>query len=167
MKHERRLHRDIKPQNILINSLGQVKLTDFGVSKELMNTVAMGKTYVGTFKYMAPERLMNQPHNFASDIYSLGIVLYELAVGRTPFADLGEESQINVCQIAVSEVIPTLPEGRFSPHFRDFVSRCISKQPGDRPAPEKLLGHPWLAQHAANSLGEATQNVRQWIASLQ
>lgn len=166
MKYERRLHRDIKPQNILINSLGQVKLTDFGVSKELMNTMAMGKTYVGTFKYMAPERLRNLPHDYPSDIYSLGIVLYELATGCSPFADLGDR-QIDVLQIVVSEDIPTLPEGNFSPQFRDFVGRCVSKRPGDRPTCEQLLGDPWLAQHAATSLGDATQNVREWIASLQ
>ena len=59
LKHARRLHRDLKPQNILLNSQGMVKLTDFGLSRELQETVGMCMTFVGTFKYMSPERIKN------------------------------------------------------------------------------------------------------------
>ena len=66
LKHDKRVHRDIKPGNLLINSRGEVKVTDFGVSAELQSSVQMCGTFVGTFKYMSPERIRNQPYNYAS-----------------------------------------------------------------------------------------------------
>ncbi len=97
LKHERRVHRDIKPSNILINSSGQIKLTDFGVSKELMSSIAMGQTFVGTFKYMSPERVQNKPHSYSSDIWSLGIVLIECATKKCPFDEVDSVSEIVLC----------------------------------------------------------------------
>ncbi|KAJ3740549.1 kinase-like domain-containing protein [Lentinula detonsa] len=79
------LHRDIKPSNILLNSEGQVKLCDFGVSGELENSVA--KTFVGTSVYMSPERIQGSDYTIKSDVWSLGITLIELAHGCFPFAD--------------------------------------------------------------------------------
>ncbi|KAJ4475672.1 kinase-like domain-containing protein [Lentinula aciculospora] len=79
------LHRDIKPSNILLNSEGQVKLCDFGVSGELENSVA--KTFVGTSVYMSPERIQGSDYSIKSDVWSLGITLIELAHGCFPFSD--------------------------------------------------------------------------------
>jgi len=79
------LHRDIKPSNILLNSQGQVKLCDFGVSGELENSVA--KTFVGTSVYMSPERIQGSDYSVKSDVWSLGITLIELAHGCFPFSD--------------------------------------------------------------------------------
>lgn len=66
MKHDKRVHRDVKPSNLLINSRGEVKVTDFGVSAELINSIAMCATFVGTFKYMSPERMQNRPYRCAN-----------------------------------------------------------------------------------------------------
>jgi mitogen-activated protein kinase kinase 1 len=173
LKREHRIHRDIKPQNILINSQGQVKLTDFGVSKELMTSVAMGKTFVGSFKYMAPERLQNLPHTYASDIWSLGVVLYEMATGRSPFADRAAgESYVDVVVSVVQEPVPPLPQISpsgvpFTEAFYKFLSKCLDKNPEARLAPDQLLLHPWLRLHGATSLDDATRNVKAWIDSLQ
>ncbi|KIK68150.1 hypothetical protein GYMLUDRAFT_36989 [Collybiopsis luxurians FD-317 M1] len=79
------LHRDIKPSNILLNSEGEVKLCDFGVSGELENSIA--KTFVGTSTYMSPERIQGSDYSVKSDVWSLGITLIELAHGAFPFAD--------------------------------------------------------------------------------
>jgi serine/threonine protein kinase len=75
------LHRDIKPQNILINTEGWVKLTDFGIAKELDNTAALAQTFVGTSTYMSPERATGQPYSYQADVWSIGLVVYELATG--------------------------------------------------------------------------------------
>lgn len=79
------IHRDIKPSNILFNSAGQIKLCDFGVSGELINSVA--NTFVGTSVYMSPERIQGADYSVKSDVWSLGISLVELAIGAFPFSD--------------------------------------------------------------------------------
>ncbi|KAF8055168.1 kinase-like domain-containing protein [Lyophyllum atratum] len=79
------IHRDIKPSNILCNSQGQIKLCDFGVSGELINSIA--HTFVGTSIYMSPERIQGAEYSVKSDVWSLGISLIELALGRFPFSD--------------------------------------------------------------------------------
>jgi len=85
LKHDKRVHRDIKPSNLLINSHGEVKVSDFGLSAELQSSLAMCGTFVGTFKYMSPERIRNQPYDYASDVWSLGLTLIECATGRYPY----------------------------------------------------------------------------------
>ncbi|XP_041917370.1 dual specificity mitogen-activated protein kinase kinase 5 isoform X3 [Alosa alosa] len=82
------LHRDVKPSNMLVNTRGQVKLCDFGVSTQLVNSIA--KTYVGTNAYMAPERISGEQYGIHSDVWSVGISLMELALGTFPYPQ-GEE----------------------------------------------------------------------------
>ncbi|KAH8825029.1 Pkinase-domain-containing protein [Flagelloscypha sp. PMI_526] len=79
------IHRDIKPSNILCNSKGEIKICDFGVSGELINSIA--DTFVGTSTYMSPERIQGAQYTVKSDVWSLGISLIELALGRFPFSD--------------------------------------------------------------------------------
>lgn len=79
------IHRDIKPSNILFNSQGQIKICDFGVSGELINSIA--DTFVGTSTYMSPERIQGAHYTVKSDVWSLGISLIELALGRFPFSE--------------------------------------------------------------------------------
>jgi len=79
------IHRDIKPSNILANTNGEIKICDFGVSGELINSIA--NTFVGTSTYMSPERIQGSQYSIKSDIWSLGISLIELAQGRFPFSD--------------------------------------------------------------------------------
>ncbi|KAI0070619.1 Pkinase-domain-containing protein [Panus rudis PR-1116 ss-1] len=83
------IHRDIKPSNILFNSKGQIKICDFGVSGELINSIA--DTFVGTSTYMSPERIQGAQYTVKSDVWSLGISLIELALGRFPFSDDGDD----------------------------------------------------------------------------
>ncbi|WVR05932.1 hypothetical protein IAU60_002958 [Kwoniella sp. DSM 27419] len=82
------IHRDIKPSNILVNTSGEIKICDFGVSGELINSIA--NTFVGTSTYMSPERIQGAPYTIKSDVWSLGISLVELALGRFPFSETPE-----------------------------------------------------------------------------
>ncbi|TDL22144.1 Pkinase-domain-containing protein [Rickenella mellea] len=107
------IHRDIKPSNILCNSSGQIKICDFGVSGELINSIA--DTFVGTSTYMSPERIQGAPYTVKSDVWSLGISLIELALGRFPFSDSSSDSDLS-----------DDPEGTLSPRRPPSVGPGLS-----------------------------------------
>lgn len=84
------IHRDIKPSNVLMTHKGEFKLCDFGVSRELTNSIAMADTFVGTSVYMSPERIQGLTYGIKSDVWSMGLMLYELASGRDVWSDDAE-----------------------------------------------------------------------------
>lgn len=167
LKSQSRVHRDLKPSNLLINSQGEVKLSDFGLSSELQNSVAMCATFVGTFKYMSPERILNKPYSYASDIWALGVLLIECATGEFPYD--GGRSYIEMVQTILESDAPTLPSrrGDFSADFRQLVAQCVRKNPGDRLPADILLGSPWLRKNGAVDIKSAVRNVQSWIESLR
>lgn len=84
--HDRKImHRDLKTQNIFMMKNGIVKLGDFGIAKVLSSTVEQAVTIVGTPYYLSPEIIQNKPYNFKSDIWSLGVLLYEMCALKPPF----------------------------------------------------------------------------------
>ncbi|XP_021262501.1 dual specificity mitogen-activated protein kinase kinase 5 isoform X3 [Numida meleagris] len=133
------LHRDVKPSNMLVNTRGQVKLCDFGVSTQLVNSIA--KTYVGTNAYMAPERISGEQYGIHSDVWSLGISFMEIQKNQ------GSLMPLQLLQCIVDEESPVLPAGEFSEPFVHFITQCMKKQPKERPAPEDLMGHPFIVQY--------------------
>lgn len=148
------MHRDIKPSNILVNSRGQIKLCDFGVSSELVNSVA--DTFVGTGTYMAPERIQGSAYTVKSDVWSVGLTLMELAIGRFPFGsdnDMnGEDSGgpqgiLDLLQQIVLEPAPKLPKSDAFPQImEDMIARCLMKAPEQRPTPLEL----YVSWHTIN-----------------
>ena len=96
LHHKRIVHKDLKPENILIGEDGFLKLTDFGFSQQL-EPDQMAQGYVGTAEYMAPEVFLNKPHSFAADLFSLGVITYEILNSKTPFS--GEKKVVSEMKI--------------------------------------------------------------------
>src|SRR3972149_3842205 len=126
------VHRDIKPANILLDRAGRVILTDFGVAKILTGTkVTVTGTVLGTPAYMSPEQGMGEHGDSRSDIYSLGVVLYELATGRLPF-DADTPLAVLLKHVhdplpLPREVNPSLPED-----IERIILKALAKEPADR-----------------------------------
>jgi serine/threonine protein kinase len=114
MHSNNQIHRDIKPGNILTNIKGQVKISDFGISKELIDKEDFSKTFIGTRSYMSPERVEGENYSFVSDIWSFGLVMYELATAQFPYK---QKSHIELRQQFIEVGSPKLPE-RYSSDFR-------------------------------------------------
>jgi eukaryotic-like serine/threonine-protein kinase len=131
--HNRNMvHRDIKPQNVLIDSEGRAKLTDFGISRQLEEDgmTATGRV-LGTTDYVAPEQAMGHPVDQRSDIYSLGVVLYEMLTGQVPFT---ADSQVGVAMKHVNEELPDVQQRRpeLSAAAALVVERATAKDPDQR-----------------------------------
>eukprot|EP00466_Bigelowiella_natans_P009718 jgi/Bigna1/137773/aug1.41_g12481 len=139
--HARKIiHRDIKPENILVNDRGCVKLADFGIVKELQETAAMANTYVGTAKYMSPERIMSRKYSYESDVWSLGLTISYLATGTFPF-DLDESQGIFGLAMVICKEEPRPVGKKFSDDLRSFVALCLAKEPETRSSSRHLLKH--------------------------
>jgi len=131
--HARQMvHRDIKPQNVLIDEEGRAKLTDFGISRQLEQDgmTATGRV-LGTTDYVAPEQAMGHGVDPRSDIYSLGVVLYEMLVGQVPFH---ADSQVGVAMKHVNEELPDVQRRRpeVSAATALVVERATAKNPAER-----------------------------------
>jgi hypothetical protein len=126
------VHRDIKPQNVLIDAEGRAKLTDFGISRQLEQDgmTATGRV-LGTTDYVAPEQAMGHPVDPRSDIYSLGVVLYEMLIGQVPFH---ADSQVGVAMKHVNEEMPDVQQRRpeVSAATALVVERATDKDPAQR-----------------------------------
>uniref|UniRef100_A0A3Q2VGX6 mitogen-activated protein kinase kinase n=1 Tax=Haplochromis burtoni TaxID=8153 RepID=A0A3Q2VGX6_HAPBU len=126
------LHRDVKPSNMLVNTRGRVKLCDFGVSTQLVNSIA--KTYVGTNAYMAPERISGEQYGIHADVWSAGISFMELALGMFPYPQIqknqGSLMPLQLLQCIVDEDHP------FIVQYNDgnaevvsmWVCRCLEER---------------------------------------
>ena len=160
------IHRDVKPQNILLRRDGTVKVTDFGIARALSSvTITQTGTVLGSVQYLSPEQARGQPVGRAADIYALGVVLFEMLTGQLPFEG---DSPIAIAMAHVHDVPPAPrrlnPE--ISPALEAVILRGMAKQPQHRYASAADLATDLLGQTSFWSEGptrredEATRVVR-------
>jgi serine/threonine-protein kinase len=126
------LHRDIKPENILIDHEGTVKVMDFGIAHALgAARLTRERVVIGTLEYMPPERILNREMDQRSDVYSVGVLLFEMLCGRLPFV---HESEYELLRAQVEA--PPPPVGQFAAGVPEFVAaavrQALEKDPRDR-----------------------------------
>jgi hypothetical protein len=147
------MHRDVKPSNVLVNSLGSIKLCDFGVSRVLETIGQKLATFIGTHKYMAPERVISDEYSIPSEIWSIGMTILEMGLGKYPFQSETHDPPlavrpIELVQCIVYESTPVLPANRgYSSEFASLIQQCLAKNPIDRPLPKDFFENPLLMKY--------------------
>ncbi|MBV8902855.1 MAG: serine/threonine protein kinase, partial [Acidobacteriia bacterium] len=149
------IHRDIKPSNIMVNKYGVVKVMDFGIAKVLGGQrLTRTGTQVGTAAYMSPEQIRNKPVDIRSDIYSLGVTLYELLTAHLPFES---ESEFEIMSAHVNTTPPT--PSRHYPYVPRGVEQCVMKA---------LEKDPDARFQTVEDFGAALEHpdgIEQWLAA--
>ena len=135
------IHRDMKPQNILIGAHGRVKLCDFGFARVMSPTTVFLSSIKGTPLYMAPELVREQPYDLSADLWSLGVILYELFVGLPPFYS---DCLYAIANSIIEDTVTYPPH--MSPELRSLLQGLLHKDPWQRLSWPDLLEHPFLRE---------------------
>jgi serine/threonine protein kinase len=153
------IHGDVKPANMLITDDGRVKLMDFGMAR-LASRDSSATPLLGTPAYWCPEQIVGKPQDARSDLFSLGVVLYEMVTGKRPF---DADSLQAICGRVLSST--PLPPSHANPSvpsaFDAIVARCLAKDPAGRYAPAEALAEellPLACRRATDSLPQTNGN---------
>nr|XP_055146641.1 serine/threonine-protein kinase 36 isoform X6 [Symphalangus syndactylus] len=136
------LHRDMKPQNILLAKGGGIKLCDFGFARAMSTNTMVLTSIKGTPLYMSPELVEERPYDHTADLWSVGCILYELAVGTPPFY---ATSIFQLVSLILKD--PVRWPSTISPCFKNFLQGLLTKDPRQRLSWPDLLYHPFIAGH--------------------
>lgn len=147
-KEKHQLHRDLKPANILLANSGEVKLSDFGISRQLENTMAVAGTFCGTAQYMSPERIVGDGYSYPADVWCVGLIALECAIGAYPYAQsVCGSGYFDLVKAIVDGPLPTeepalqavIGAAQLPPELLDFVRQCLQKDAARRPTALQLM----------------------------
>ncbi|KAF8606973.1 kinase-like protein [Ceratobasidium sp. AG-I] len=156
------IHHDVKPSNVLLNSKGEIKISDFGIYTVLHEYIPAPAFFDDITVYQSPERIQTEPYTNTADTWSLGISLIELIRARHPYASL-HLSLVELLHHIVDAPAPRVEfDGKRVPLCEDFVHACLVKDPGIRPTPKTMLKHSWIVRSAA----DAGTNVEAWAMNV-
>ena len=136
------IHRDIKPENLLVGIKGELKIADFGWSVHAPNS--RRQTLCGTLDYLPPEMVEGRDHDYAVDVWSLGVLAYEFLVGTPPFEAEGH-SETYKRILRVDLQFPSY----ISENAKDLIRSLLVKEPASRIPLSRLLDHPWIKENAS------------------
>jgi serine/threonine-protein kinase len=125
------IHRDIKPQNIMVQPDGNIKVMDFGIARAKNSHLTTDNSVLGTAHYVSPEQTQGKPLGPTTDLYSLGIVMYEAATGRVPF-DGDNAVTVAMKQVTEQPVPPSQINPNVDPQLEAIILKCMQKDPKDR-----------------------------------
>ena len=149
--HEKKIiHRDLKSGNVFLMKSGLVKLGDFGIAKGFKNTMDKAKTMVGTPYYLSPEILAGKPYDNKSDIWSLGVLLYEMMTFKMPF----EAQSLPMLSMKIMRGNYTPPSSMYTKDLREIVSKCLMVEQTRRPSIKEILKMPIVQNRIKNFLDE-------------
>ncbi|XP_072315567.1 mitogen-activated protein kinase kinase kinase kinase 5-like [Eucyclogobius newberryi] len=150
---QKKMHRDIKGANVLLNDMGQVKLADFGISAQITATLARRMSFIGTPYWMAPEVAaveIKGGYNELCDVWSLGITAIELAELQPPLFDLHPLRVLFLMSKSGYQPPKLKDKSRWSSTFYNFVKAVLVKKPSKRPSASKMLTNPFVTQPDLN-----------------
>lgn len=157
------IHRDLKPSNILLSLDGQVLIADFGLARQLTASSEQACSYVGTISYMAPERIKGKEYQFKSDVWSLGLIIYQMAIGHFPLPkDPAQVTYWDILDFVDKEVRIELPDP-YAPDFRAFLVKCLYPNPEQRSDVNELVNDPWIMKFSSSS---HDTELTQWITEM-
>ena len=148
------IHRDLKSQNIFLTKTGLVKLGDFGIAKNLNCTWQKAKTMIGTPYYLSPEIVNNKPYSFKSDIWSLGVLLYEMMALKMPF----DANSLPMLTLKIIKGNYAPPPQRYTADLRNLISQLLNVDPDKRPSVDQILKLPIIKNRIKNYLNEIDYN---------
>uniref|UniRef100_A0A674ML28 Mitogen-activated protein kinase kinase kinase kinase n=1 Tax=Takifugu rubripes TaxID=31033 RepID=A0A674ML28_TAKRU len=150
---QKKIHRDIKGANVLLNDQGEVKLADFGISAQITATLARRMSFIGTPYWMAPEVAaveIKGGYNELCDIWSVGITAIELAELQPPLFDVHPLRVLFLMSKSGYQPPKLKDKSKWSAHFYNFVKSMLVRNPKKRPNAAKMLGHVFLTQQCLN-----------------
>jgi len=144
-------HRDLKPSNILLNSNGQLKLSDFGIMEELPSPTSQINGVEGTIKFMSPGRLRGDPYGLESDIWSFGLVLLECASQYRFWDSLSQVEMLQLLEEQGSKVLISAGRGHLSKRFVDLISLVLQTDSSKRVGAEEVMKVPWFVKQGVTT----------------
>ena len=148
------IHRDLKSGNIFLTKGGLVKLGDFGISKGFKNTWEKAKSKVGTPYYLSPEIINNKPYDSKSDIWALGVMLYEMMTFKMPF----NANSLPALSLKILRGIYQQPSSYYSKDLINLVKQCLTLEPKKRPSAEMILKMNFIKKRICGYLDEINFN---------
>ena len=144
------IHRDLKGGNVFLMQSGLVKLGDFGIAKGLKTSKDKAKTTVGTPYYLSPEIINNKPYDTKSDIWSLGVLLYQMMTFKMPF----NAQSLPLLSIKINRGVYSPPPSVYSAELRDILKKCLTMEPEKRPSINDILQLSIIKDRINNFLSE-------------